>query len=66
MDVYVGWKSPDTDALAAKLAPLAGPEFKLTMLTSRGIKVWPDGQPETFRGDQCRCRFLAAREGGAP
>ena len=63
VDVYVSWKSPDTDALAARLAPLAQPEFKLTMLTSRGIKVWPDGNPETFRGDQCRSRFLAA-DGG--
>ena len=33
------------------------------MLTSRGIKVWPDGAPETFRGDQCRSRFLAAKGG---
>ena len=63
VDVYVAWKSTDTDALAARLAPLAGPEFKLTMLTSRGIKVWPDGAPETFRGDQCRSRFLAAKGG---
>jgi isocitrate dehydrogenase len=34
------------------------------MLTSRGIKVWPDGAPETFRGDQCRARFLSADGGG--
>ncbi|MEP6994853.1 MAG: NADP-dependent isocitrate dehydrogenase [Acidobacteriota bacterium] len=60
VDVYVGWQSPDTDALAAALQPLAQPEFRLTMLTSRGIKVWPDGQPETFRGDQCRGRFVAS------
>ena len=64
IDVYVAWKSQDTDALAARLAPLASPEFKLTMLTSRGIKVWPDGAPETFRGDQCRARFLSAESGG--
>jgi isocitrate dehydrogenase len=66
VDVYVAWKSQDTDALAARLAPLARPEFKLTMLTSRGIKVWPDGAPETFRGDQCRARFLSADGGGGP
>jgi isocitrate dehydrogenase len=63
IDVYVAWKSQDTDALAAHLVPLAQPEFKLTMLTSRGIKVWPDGAPETFRGDQCRARFLSAHGG---
>jgi isocitrate dehydrogenase len=63
VDVYVGWASPDTDALAARLQPLAPPRFRLTMLTSRGIKVWPDGQPETFRTDECRSRFVAA-DGG--
>jgi isocitrate dehydrogenase len=65
IDVYVAWKSQDTDALAERLLPLAQPEFKLTMLTSRGIKVWPDGAPETFRGDQCRARFLSADGGGS-
>jgi isocitrate dehydrogenase len=60
VDVFIGWRNPDTDALAARLQPLAGPEFKLTMLTTRGMKVWPDGQPETLRVDECRCRFVGA------
>jgi isocitrate dehydrogenase len=60
VDVYVMWESGDSDALAAKLQPLAAPEFGLKMMTSRGTKVWPDGQPETYRGDQFRCRLLAA------
>ena len=60
VDVYVNWESCDSEALASKLAPLAGPEFRLTMLTSRGMKVWPDGMAETFRGDQFRCRHMAA------
>src|SRR5215471_4165796 len=37
VDVYVGWESPDSDALAARLQPLAGPQFELKLLTSRGI-----------------------------
>ncbi len=65
VDVYVNWESRDSDALAAKLMPLAGPEFRLTMLTSRGVKVWPDGLPETFRGDQFRCRHMSADGGEA-
>jgi len=59
VDVYVGWRSPDTDALAAKLQPLASPGFRLTMMTSRGLKIWPEGMPETMRMDECRCRFLS-------
>ncbi len=60
VDVYVNWESCDSDALAVRLAPLAAPELRLTMLTSRGVKVWPNGMSETFRGDQFRCRFLGA------
>ena len=66
VDVYVNWESRDSDALAAKLAPLAGPEFRLTLLTSRGVKVWPDGMPETFRGDQFRCRNMGTAAGATP
>ena len=58
VDVYVGWSNPDTDALAERLQPLAAPGFELKMLTSRGIKVWPNGQPEISKADECRCRFL--------
>ncbi|HKD18296.1 MAG TPA: NADP-dependent isocitrate dehydrogenase, partial [Thermoanaerobaculia bacterium] len=60
VDVYVGWASQDSDTLAARVQPLAGPQFELRMLTSRGIKVWPGGQPETLRVDECRCRFIGA------
>jgi isocitrate dehydrogenase len=60
VDVYVGWASPDSDALAARLQPLAAPGFKLTMMTSRGVKVWPGGAPETLRVDECRSRFLSS------
>jgi isocitrate dehydrogenase len=66
VDVYVNWESRDSDALAAKLGPLAGPEFRLTMLTSRGVKVWPDGLAETYRGDQFRCRHMSASGGALP
>jgi isocitrate dehydrogenase len=29
------------------------------MIANRGVKVWPDGWPETFCTDHWRCRFLA-------
>ncbi len=29
------------------------------MITNRGVKVWPDGLPETFCTDHWRCRYLA-------
>lgn len=33
--------------------------MQLSMITNRGIKVWPDGFPETFCTDHWRCRFKA-------
>ena len=28
------------------------------MITNRGVKVWPEGFPETFCTDHWRCRFM--------
>ncbi len=53
---YVG----ETNALGQKLEALAGPEFKLGMISNRGAKVYPNGLPETFCTDHWRCRFLGA------
>ena len=32
--------------------------LKLKLITNRGVKVWPDGFPETFCTDHWRCRFV--------
>ena len=34
------------------------------MITNRGVKVWPQGFPETFCTDHWRCRFVAKEDGG--
>jgi isocitrate dehydrogenase len=59
VDVFVNWDSTDRNAeeLGAALAPLAGPEFRLALITNRGVKVWPNGNPQTLRTDHWRCRF---------
>jgi len=33
--------------------------LRLKMVTNRGARVWPNGQPETFCIEQWRCRFVA-------
>jgi isocitrate dehydrogenase len=33
-----------------------GPEI---MAANRGVKVWPDGSPETFCTNGFRCRFMS-------
>lgn len=37
---------------------------KLTMIANRGVKVWPEKQPETLCVDLWRCRFL--KKEGSP
>lgn len=57
-DVFLHATAP-VDVLAAGLKAAADPALDLMMITNRGIKVWPDGLPETFCTDHWRCRFLA-------
>lgn len=62
VDVFVHAPSVTADFLAGKLVTLADhPKragFELTMITNRGVKVWPSGFPETFCTDHWRCRFM--------
>jgi isocitrate dehydrogenase len=61
VDVFMDWheEGRDSDRLAAQLLPLTPAGLKLKMITNRGVRVWPDGLPETFRTDHWRCRFVA-------
>lgn len=58
VDVFVHWPGTSADELAQKLHLLDTPQLKLTMITNRGIKVYPEGFPETFCVDHWRCRFM--------
>lgn len=59
VDVFVCWDEPgrDPEVLAKKLHAAETEDLTLRLVTNRGVKVYPDGQPETFRTDHWRCRF---------
>jgi isocitrate dehydrogenase len=57
VDVFVQSRDISPEELAQQLQNLNTDELKLTMITNRGIKVWPDGFSETFCTDHWRCRF---------
>ena len=59
VDVFVDWKGTHPDELATVLQKLNG-DTQLTMITNRGVKVWPEGFEETFCTDHWRCRYQAA------
>jgi isocitrate dehydrogenase len=59
-DVFVAWKDGPVETLAGGLQAAQGTDFKLTMISNRGVKVWPDGFPDTLTTDVWRCRFESA------
>ncbi|MBP7650018.1 MAG: NADP-dependent isocitrate dehydrogenase [Phenylobacterium sp.] len=57
VDLFVQWRGGAQD-LARRLEAISADPLSLTMITNRGVKVWPDGLPETFCTDHWRCRFM--------
>jgi isocitrate dehydrogenase len=57
VDIFVHWNETNPNELAEKIQKLNNDKVKLSMITNRGIKVWPDGFSETFCTDHWRCRF---------
>jgi isocitrate dehydrogenase len=57
VDLFVHWNGTDANQLAAMFSPLDTDHISLSMITNRGLKVWPNGFPETFCTDHWRCRF---------
>ena len=61
VDIFVTYKG-DVEKLS-KTRRLDIPDLKLSMISNRGVKVWPHKMPETFCGDSWRCRFLSPTKG---
>lgn len=58
VDVFVH-STKSADDIASAIQHAANDTVELNMITNRGVKVWPNGFPETFCTDHWRCRFLA-------
>lgn len=57
VDLFVHWNKSNPNELAALIQKLNSSTAALSMITNRGIKVWPEGFSETFCTDHWRCRF---------
>ena len=57
VDLFLHWTGEDPDTLATIVNQLSSEDATLSMITNRGIKVWPEGFNETFCTDHWRCRF---------
>jgi isocitrate dehydrogenase len=62
VDLFVHWNGTDANELARLLEPLTSDSVQLSMITNRGLKVWPNGFPETFCTDHWRCRYKPVNE----
>lgn len=61
VDVFIDWDGGERDpnVIGRGLEKAAAAvNWRLKMITNRGVKVFPQGLPETFCTDHWRCRFL--------
>ncbi len=61
VDIFLQWTGDkrDPNVLGKQLEAFTSSSFKLQMITNRGLKVYPNGHPETFCTDHWRCRFTS-------
>jgi isocitrate dehydrogenase len=64
VDVFIHEDNVSPDQLAAKLERASGHGLHIKMITNRGVKVWPEGFPETYCTDHWRCRFKKSSTNG--
>jgi isocitrate dehydrogenase len=57
VDIFLHVKDRDPNKLGNAIKEISAGKMHLTMITNRGVKVYPDGMPETFCTDHWRCRF---------
>jgi isocitrate dehydrogenase len=64
VDVFLDWTKGTANELGDAVSKLGGDGTRMTIMSNRGVKVWPAGHAETFCSDHWRCRFLSANGGG--
>jgi isocitrate dehydrogenase len=63
VDLFIDWEGSDANEIGDNLSKVTGGNLKLKMITNRGVKVYPNGMPETYCTDHWRCRFVPHKDG---
>lgn len=58
VDIFLDWDKGSPNDLGTELEQFNESGLKLRVITNRGVKVYPEGFPETFCTDHWRCRFM--------
>lgn len=64
VDVFLDWDNGTANDLGKAIEKIRMEDLKLSMISNRGARVYPNGLPETFCTDHWRCRYVS--EGGKP
>jgi isocitrate dehydrogenase len=59
VDMFLEWAGGTPNDLGKQLSGIAAGTLKMDVISNRGVKVFPNGMPETFCVDHWRCRFTA-------
>ena len=57
VDLFVYNPPGDPNEVGKRMEALNGGGMKLVMVSNRGVKVYPDGLPDTITTDHWRCRY---------
>lgn len=57
VDIFIDWNNGSAEELGNLIEKIYSGKLKLTGITNRGTKVWPDGFAGTFCTDLWRCRY---------
>lgn len=57
VDIFLHHHDRDPNKLGEAIKNFRAGNMELSMITNRGVKVYPGGYPETFCTDHWRCRF---------
>ena len=63
VDIFLEWSGGLPSELGEILKRADTQGLQLQMITNRGVKVYPEGMPETFCTDHWRCRFHSVNKG---
>lgn len=60
-DIFIDKAQISPDEIGKSLQEASNGSLQLKMITNRGVKVFPNGNPETFCTDHWRCRFVNSK-----
>lgn len=59
VDIFIDRRDGNPDGIATLMQKFNVKGARLTVISNRGTKVWPDGNPDTYWSDHWQCRFEA-------